>query len=90
MENQSYINAIEIKIQDFISNINFKKDFDIKSIKEQIANITKSIPSVTIQWKSNVILNEDKTEKSKMDIVNGINIVWLDSDSIPHNLKYIV
>jgi len=77
-------------VEDIISATNFKGDFNIKTLKEQITAITGAVPSITVDWKVSNQLNENTGENTVVEKADQIKIVWLDTDSNPHTLSYLI
>lgn len=86
----SYKQMINQQIEDLISSINFKKDFDLSLLKEQITQLTGAIPSVTVDWKKELSVNENSKEELIIETVKGIKIVWLDTDGKPNQQSFII
>lgn len=82
------------QIQNLISSINFKDsniNFDL--LKEQIASIVGSTPSVMPKWSKEETANEDKLlngSNKTVEKISELNIVYLGENNIPVNLKFII
>jgi hypothetical protein len=91
---KTYKSTIDAFIEEIVGKTDFKNgNFDVHEIKEQIKNLTGATPSVQVKWNSIPVANEDKLlegQPKTKDIVEGVTITWLDSDNLPHELKYLI
>jgi hypothetical protein len=91
---KGYKSIVDTNIEELVGATDFKNgNFNINEIKEQIKELTGAIPSVQVKWNTIPVANEDKLTEGQpktRDIVEAVTITWLDSDNIPHELKYLI
>lgn len=97
MSKTDYQLMIEQHILDYISTIDFKHpDLDIQDIKQNIAKLTNTIPSIKLIWETKEKVNELKKSAGATDYLEKIEtpkemtITLLDESDKPFQLKYLL
>lgn len=97
MSKTDYQLMIEQHILDYISTIDFKHpDLDIQVIKENIAKLTNTIPSIKLNWETKEKVNELKKSAGAIDYLEKIEtpkemiITLIDESDKPFQLKYLL
>lgn len=63
-------------IRNYISSINWKGDWSINKIQEDLHNLLGETPAVDIDYKKDVMLNEVTNEAKEIENVDKISIVY--------------
>ncbi len=80
----------EIAIKDYISNIDFKGDWSLSKIKEDMRRFLGEEPGIDIVYKKDVMVNEVSGEAKEFVDVNKVQIIFTDTDDKFKKLEFIV
>jgi hypothetical protein len=76
-------------IQNYISSINWKRDdWKISEIKEDLKKSLGEEPSVVVNWKKDVMINEVSGNAEEIKVPEYIQIVFTDLDDKIKKLQY--
>jgi hypothetical protein len=71
----------EQMIRDYIMKVNFKGNFSVKQIKEDLRRIIKETPGVELKWKKDDIVNEINGTSKIVESVKSITIAITDGEN---------
>ncbi len=71
----------EQMIREYIMKVNFKDNFSIKQIKEDLRRIIKETPGIDVKWKKDDIMNEVKSGTKVVESVKSISVAITDGDN---------
>lgn len=80
----------EIAIKDYISNVDFKGDWSISKIKEDMRRFLGEEPGIDIIYKKDVMVNEVSGEAKEFVDVNKVQIIFTDTDDKFKKLEFII
>lgn len=80
----------EIAIKDYISNVDFKGDWSLSKIKEDMRRFLGEEPGIDIIYKKDVMVNEVSGEAKEFVDVNKVQIIFTDTDDKFKKLEFIV
>lgn len=80
----------EKAILDYISKINFNKDWSIKKIKSDIYTLIGETPGMHVDYKKDVMINETSGRPVEIDSVRCVSIVFTDVDDKLKTIEYLV
>ncbi len=76
-------------IQNYISSINWKRDdWKISEIKEDLKKSLGEEPSVVVNWKKDVMINEVSGSAEEIKVPEYVQIVFTDLDDKIKKLQY--
>jgi len=76
-------------IQNYISSINWKRDdWKISEIKEDLKKSLGEEPSVVVNWKKDVMINEVSGNAEEIKVPEYVQIVFTDLDDKIKKLQY--
>jgi len=76
-------------IQNYISSINWKRDdWKISEIKEDLKKSLGEAPSVVVNWKKDVMINEVSGSAEEIKVPEYVQIVFTDLDDKIKKLQY--
>lgn len=76
-------------IQNYISSINWKRDdWKISEIKENLKKSLGEEPSVVVNWKKDVMINEVSGSAEEIKVPEYVQIVFTDLDDKIKKLQY--
>lgn len=70
----------ETAIRQFISQIDWKKNWNYQIIEEEMRRFLGERPSLDIHWKKDVMVNEFSGESKEINKIEKISIVFTDTD----------
>lgn len=80
----------EMAIKDYISGVDFKGDWSISKIKEEMRKFLGEEPGIDIIYKKDVMVNEVSGEAKEFVGVNKVQIIFTDTDDKFRKLEFIV
>ena len=76
-------------IQNYISSINWKRDdWKISEIKDYLKKSLGEEPSVVVNWKKDVMINEVSGSAEEIKVPESVQIVFTDLDDKIKKLQY--
>lgn len=73
-------------IMDYLSKIDFNKDWGVSLMKEDIYNLIGSKPAIDVKYKKDVFINENSGEAIEYMEVDSISIVFFDDTDSPKKI----
>ncbi len=67
-------------IREYISKINFKKDWNYNQIEEGMRKILGERPSMDVNYIKDVMLNEVSGEAKEVKRISSVTVVFLETD----------
>lgn len=80
----------ESLIREYISGINFKGDWGISKMKEEMKKFLGEEPGIDIEWEKDALLNEKTGESEVIDKMKKITIVFTDMNEKYKKLDFLI
>lgn len=80
----------EIAIKDYIAGVDFKGDWSLSKIKEDMRRFLGEEPGIDIVYKKDVMVNEVSGEAKEFVDVNKVQIIFTDTDDKFKKLEFII
>ncbi len=80
----------ESSIRDYISNIDFRNEWSMKSIREDMRKFLGEEPGIDVHYKKDVMVNEFSGSSEEISGVDKIEIVFFDLDDKFKKLEFLV
>lgn len=85
----------EQTIREYVMRINWKDNFSVKQIKEDLKRTIKEVPGVELKWNKEEVINEVNGKSSIKESVKSITIAYSDGenkDGSPkvHSVTYFI
>ncbi len=81
----------EISIREYISKINWKTDnWSYQKIEEDMRRFLGERPSLDIQYKKDVMVNEVSGESKEIEKIVKVNVIFTDTDDRVKKLEIIL
>lgn len=75
-------------IKDYIASVDFKRDWKLSEIKENLRKFLGEEPGIDIIWKKDVMLNEVNGEAKEIEKVNSVVVVFTSDDNKFKKLEF--
>lgn len=81
----------EIAIRDYISKINWKTDnWSYQRIEEDMKRFLGERPSLDVQYKKDVMVNEVSGESKEIEKIVKVNVIFTDTDDKIKKMEIIL
>lgn len=85
----------EQMIREYIMNVNFKGNFSVKQIKEDLRRIIKEVPGIDLKWNRDDIVSEVTGASKVVESVKSITVAITDGDNFDgtpkvHSFTYFI
>lgn len=71
----------ETIILEYLSKINFKGNFNVNDIKNELRQLLGETPALDIKWGKEPFINEDTNKSDVRELVEEVKVVYLDLDN---------
>ena len=75
-------------IREYINSIDFKSDWKLSSIKSDMRKFLGEEPAIDIQYKKDVLIQEDSGKAIEIEKIQKIEIVFTDIDNKFKKLEF--
>ncbi len=80
----------EMAIKDYIANVDFRGDWSISKIKEEMRKFLGEEPGIDIIYKKDVMVNEVSGEAKEFVGVSKVQIIFTDTDDKFRKIEFLV
>ena len=80
----------EISIRKFISQIDWKKNWNHQVIEEEMRRFLGERPVLDVKWKKDVMVNEVSGESREISKIDKIYVVYTDTDDKIKKIEFLI
>lgn len=80
----------ETSIRQYISQIDWKTNWNYQVIEEEMRRFLGERPSLDIRWKKDVMVNEFTGESKEISKIEKICVIFTDTDDKIKKLEFII
>lgn len=80
----------EHMISQYITNVDFKGDWSLKSIKEGLSTLLNEYPAIEVVYEKDAFLNEVTGKAQEFKKLKSIKVTFSDSDDKFKTVEYLL
>ena len=80
----------ETSIRQYISQIDWKTNWNYQVIEEEMRRFLGERPSLDIRWKKDVMVNEFTGESKEINKIEKICVIFTDTDDKIKKIEFII
>lgn len=80
----------ETSIRQYISQIDWKTDWNYQIIEEDMRRFLGERPSIDVQWKKDVMVNEFTGESKEFSRIDKISVIFTDLDDKIKKIEFLI
>lgn len=80
----------ETSIRQYISKIDWKTDWNYQIIEEDMRRFLGERPSIDVQWKKDVMVNEFTGESKEFSRIDKISVIFTDLDDKIKKIEFLI
>lgn len=80
----------ETSIRQFISQIDWKTNWNYQVIEEEMKRFLGERPSLDVKWKKDVMVNEFTGESKEINKVEKICVIFTDTDDKIKKIEFLI
>jgi len=80
----------ETSIRQFMSQIDWKTNWDYKVLEEEMRRFLGERPSLDIKWKKDVMVNEFTGESREFSKIEKISVIFTDTDDKIKKIDFLI
>lgn len=80
----------ETSIRQFISQIDWKTNWNYQVIEEEMRRFLSERPSLDVKWKKDVMVNEFTGESKEINKIEKVCVIFTDLDDKIKKLEFII
>lgn len=80
----------EQAIKNYLSQIDFKRDWNYQVIEEQMRSFLGERPTLEPHYKKDVFLNEDSGKSQEITKLEAISVIFTDTDDKIKKIKILI
>lgn len=88
--NRNMYSMKEAAIRQFITQIDWKTNWNYQIIEEEMRRFLGERPSLDVKWKKDVMVNEFTGESKEINKIDKICVIFTDTDDKIKKLEFII
>ena len=80
----------ETSIRQYISQIDWKTDWNYQIIEEDMRRFLGERPSIDVQWKKDVMVNEFTGESKEFSRIDKLSVIFTDLDDKIKKIEFLI